>query len=127
MQSRSSADDSSKALRRLVIRLTDARKNADPRITQEALARQLKKSHQSAVAKIEIGEHELRLADFVRWARAVGEDPCELLMEFEENLAEEERKRDRVLLRRPRTESPPQKVQSDRQPRARKPLNRGKR
>lgn len=99
MASRSSADDSSKALRRLVVRLTDARKKAVPRITQAALAKELKKTHQSAVAKLEGGEHELRLADFVLWARFVGEDPCKLLEEFEQDLKHERRVRVRVQLK----------------------------
>lgn len=125
MRSRSSADDSSKALRRLVIRLTEARKKAVPRITQADLASKLHKSHQSAIAKIEGGEHELRLPDFVRWARIVGEDPLKLLEEFEENLEVEGRTRTRVLLRKRSDANPsPEEVQASRQPRERKLLKR---
>jgi hypothetical protein len=76
-----------RAFENLVKALVEARKNATPPLTQADLARLLCKRHQSQVAKLEMLERELKLDDLVLWARAVGEDPAQLLRAFEEDLA----------------------------------------
>jgi transcriptional regulator with XRE-family HTH domain len=75
---------SKKALENLVERLAKARRKAE--LSQAALAKLLGKKHQSFVAKVEAGERKLDLEDFVRWARAVGEDPSDMLKVFEDDL-----------------------------------------
>jgi transcriptional regulator with XRE-family HTH domain len=77
-------DNDKDALSKLVARLAAARRVAG--LTQKELATLLRKSSQSAVAKLENEERKLDLPDFVRWARAVGEDPHELLRQFERDL-----------------------------------------
>lgn len=74
------------AFANLVSRLVAARKSATPPITQADLARLLRKRHQSQIAKLEVMERELRLDDLVLWARAVGQDPAELIRAFEDDL-----------------------------------------
>lgn len=77
-------DTTKRALNKLADRLAAARRKLD--ISQADMAKRLRLKHQSGVAKIEGHERELHLADFVRWARAVDADPCELLEEFERDL-----------------------------------------
>jgi transcriptional regulator with XRE-family HTH domain len=94
--SRSTADDAVWANKQLVERLSERRRQFQ--ITQAEMAKLLKRRNQSEVAKIESGERALRLQDLVRWARAVGENPGDLLVQFEEDL----KSRPRVRLKDPR-------------------------
>jgi transcriptional regulator with XRE-family HTH domain len=56
--------------------LVAARKGAG--LSQEELARRLKRS-QSFVAKMETGERRIDVVEFVEIARALGQEPTELL------------------------------------------------
>jgi transcriptional regulator with XRE-family HTH domain len=69
-----------RALRAL---LKAARKHA--RLTQEDLAERLR-SHQSFVAKYEIGERRLDVVEFIRVARAMGVEPARLFRTFVKKL-----------------------------------------
>ena len=56
--------------------LVEARKGA--KLSQQELARRLRRS-QSFVAKIEVGERRLDVLEFIEIARALNQDPAELL------------------------------------------------
>lgn len=86
-----STNNATVALERLVAKLVQARKAAG--LTQADMVEKLKKKHQSQIAKIENHEHKLHLEDFVRWARAVGEDPAALLQQFERDMSSRPRVR----------------------------------
>jgi transcriptional regulator with XRE-family HTH domain len=62
--------------------LISARKKAC--LTQTALAKRLE-CPQSFVAKVENGERRLDVVEFVRYARALGKDPANLLGKLQKN------------------------------------------
>ena len=62
--------------RALCAALVAARKSAG--LSQQELARRLKRS-QSFVAKIEVGERRIDVVEFIEIARALGQEPAELL------------------------------------------------
>lgn len=66
-------------------RMISARKKA--KLTQAALAKSLKKP-QSFVAKYENGERRLDVIEFLLVTRVIGINPCDILREVEQKLAD---------------------------------------